>query len=90
MDKTLLIVLGVFAGLIALISILKTVRARQEYLLASLLAGVQSEGKHAIANSNTNAIANRAELVAVVASCVAEVMGKDISGLRIVSIKQAN
>ena len=82
MDKTMWIVLGVFAGLIALIMILKAVRARQDRL-----DGAQEE---AAAVPSAPAIANRAELAAVVASSIAEVMGKDVSGLRIVSIKQLN
>ena len=80
MDKTMWIVLGVFAGLIALIMILKAVRARQDRLY-----GAQEE---AATVASAPAIANRAELAAVVASSIAEVMGKDVSGLRIVSIKQ--
>ncbi len=80
MDKTMLIVLGVFAGLIALIMILKAVRARQDRLY--------NEEEETVAVASAPAIANRAELAAVVASSIAEVMGKDVSGLRIVSIKQ--
>lgn len=79
MHNTIWIVLGVFAGLIALIAILKAVRARQDRLYGE---------EEAVAVTSAPAIANRAELAAVVASCVAEVMGKDVSGLRIVSIKQ--
>ena len=79
MDKTIWIVIGVFAGLIALIVILKAVRARQDRLYGE---------EEAVAVASAPAIANRAELAAVIASCVAEVMGKDVSGLRIVSIKQ--
>jgi hypothetical protein len=80
MDKTMWIVLGVFAGLIALIMILKAVRARQ--------ARLYNEEEETTAIASAPAIANRAELVAVVASTIAEVMGKDVSGLRIVSIKK--
>ena len=80
MNNTIWIVLGVFAGLIALIMILKAVRARQDRLY--------SAEETAAAPVSAPALVNRAELVAVAASCVAEVMGKDISGLRIVSIKQ--
>ena len=80
MDKTMWIVLGVFAGLIALIMILKAVRARQDRLYGA-------EEEEAAAVASAPAIANRAELAAVVASSIAEVMGKDVSGLRIVSIK---
>lgn len=82
MDKTTLIVLSVFAGLIVLTFILKAVRARQEKLY-----GGEEEAETLVAAA-APAVANRGELVAVVASCVAEVMGKDVSGLRIVSIKQ--
>lgn len=81
MNSTLWIVLGVFAGLIALIIILKAVRARQDRLM-----GDEEEPSATAADSP--AIANRGELVAVAASCIAEVMGKDISGLRIVSMKR--
>lgn len=81
MGNTLWIVLGVFAGLIALIMILKAVRARQDRLYGEETASVE-------AVAPVSAIANRAELAAVVASCIAEVMGKEVSGLRIVSIKQ--
>ena len=80
MNSTIWVVLGVFAGLIALIMILKAVRARQ--------ARLYNEEEETAAVASTPAIANRAELAAVVASSIAEVMGKDVSGLRIVSIKQ--
>jgi hypothetical protein len=80
MSSTLWIVLGVFAGLIALIIILKAVRARQDRL-----EGDETEAEEASAP----AVENRGELVAAAASCIAEVMGKDVSGLRIVSIKRA-
>ncbi|HML67623.1 MAG TPA: hypothetical protein PKA81_04445 [Clostridia bacterium] len=80
MDKTTMIVLGVLAGLVVLIVILKAVRARQDRLYG--------EEEETVVAEAAPAIANRAELAAVAASCIAEVMGKDISGLRIVSIKQ--
>jgi len=83
MSNTIWIVLGVFAGLIALIMILKAIRARQDRLYSE-------EEASATVASAAPAIANRAELAALVASCIAEVMGKDVSGLRIVSIKQVN
>ena len=83
MGNTLWVVIGVFAVLIALIAILQAVRKRQDRLY-----GDESETAEVAAAAP--AVANRAELAAVVASCIAEVMGKDISGLRIVSIKQLN
>ena len=82
MSNTLWIAAGVFAGLIALIVILKVVRAKQDLL--------ESGEEEAVASRTAPAISNRSELVAVAASCIAEVMGKEISGLRIVSIKQAD
>lgn len=83
MDKMLFVILGVFAGLIALIMILKAVRARQDRLYGD-------ETETAAPSVSAPVVINRGELVAVVASCVAEVMGKDVTGLRIVSIKQVN
>jgi hypothetical protein len=81
MNNTIWIVLGVFVGLIALIMILKAVRARQDRLYAE---------EEVVEVASAPAITNRAELAAVVASSIAEVMGKDVSGLRIVSIKPVN
>lgn len=82
MDKTLWIVLGVFAGLIALILILKAVRAKQDALYG--------DEEEVAVSADAPAITNRSELVAVAASCIAEVLGKDVSGLRIVSLKQVD
>ena len=84
MSNTIWIAIGVFAGLIALILILTAVRKRQDRLY-----GDEEEAVEAV-SAAAPAVANRAELAAVVASCIAEVMGKDVSGLRIVSIKQVN
>ncbi len=81
MDNTIWIILGVFAGLIALIIILKAVRARQDRMESE-------EAEAAPAGAGAAAIANRGELVAVAASCIAEAMGKDVSGLRIVSLRR--
>jgi Na+-transporting methylmalonyl-CoA/oxaloacetate decarboxylase gamma subunit len=80
MNNTIWVVLGVFAGLIALIAILKAVRKRQDSLY--------TEEAESVEVASAPVVSNRAELAAVVASCVAEVMGKDVTGLRIVSIKQ--
>jgi hypothetical protein len=74
------IILGVFAVLIGAIIILKGVRARQ-------LAEIAAE-EAAAATSAGAVIQNRGEVVAAAASCIAEVMGKDVTGLRIVSIRQ--
>jgi Na+-transporting methylmalonyl-CoA/oxaloacetate decarboxylase gamma subunit len=83
MSNTIWIAIGVFAVLIALILILKAVRARQDRLYGSEEEAVEVAAAAPV-------VANRAELAAVAASCIAEVMGKDVSGLRIVSIKQLN
>ena len=84
MGNTIWVVIGVFAGLIALIAILTAVRKRQDRLYGGEEETVE------VVSATAPAVANRAELAAVVASCIAEVMGKDVSGLRIVSIKQVN
>lgn len=78
--NTIWILLGVFAVLIGAIIVLKGVRARQ---LAEIAADEAAAAKSAGA-----AIQNRGEVVAAAASCIAEVMGKDVTGLRIVSIRQ--
>lgn len=80
MNNTIWVILGVFAGLIGLIAILKAVRKRQDSLY--------SEAEETAEAVSVPVVGNRSELAAVVASCVAEVMGKDVTGLRIVSIKQ--
>ena len=63
MDKTTMIVLGVLAGLVVLIVILKAVRARQDRLYG--------EEEETVVAEAAPAIANRAELAAVAASCIA-------------------
>ncbi len=83
-ERTLLVIVGVFAGLIVLIQALKFVRAEQDRRERRESAGQAQQPAAAPAL----AITNRSELVAVVASCLAEVMGRDVSGLRIVSIKR--
>lgn len=83
MSSTVWIVGAVFAGLIALIVILKAVRARQERLYGD-------EPEELEAGEPVAANVDRGELAAVVASSIAEVMGKDITGLRIVSMKRAD
>jgi len=83
MNNTVFIVAGVFAGLIALIIILKAVRTKQESMY-------EDEPEEIEAGQPVSANVNRGELAAVVASSIAEVMGKDITGLRIVSIKRAD
>lgn len=80
MDNTIWVVVAVFAVLIVLVQILKAVRAKQE-----LLAGEEATAQE---EQPAPASANRGELAAVIASCIAEVAGKDVKGLRIVSIKR--
>jgi hypothetical protein len=60
--------------------ILKAVRAKQELLAAE---------EEAVAKVQEAPVsANRGELAAVIASCIAEVLGREVTGLRIVSIKR--
>jgi hypothetical protein len=81
MSNTIFIAAGVFAALIVAIIILTAVRKKQESMYED-----EPEALEAVAP--LSASVNRGELAAVVASSVAEVMGKDVTGLRIVSIKR--
>ena len=83
MNSTVIIVAAVFVGLIALIIILSAIRKKQESMYEDEPEAVE-EGQPVGAN------VNRGELAAVVAASIAEVMGKDVTGLRIVSIKRAD
>lgn len=85
--STMLLGLGtVFVGLIVLIYITK--------LSSAIIIAFEKKKSAAVpaiaADEQEAAIPNRGTLVAVVAACVAEVMGKDISGLRIVSLKRVD
>ena len=82
MSNTVWVVAGVFVALIVAIFILKAVRAKQESMY-------EDEPEAIEAGQPVGANVNRGELAAVVASSIAEVMGKDVTGLRIVSIKRA-
>ena len=82
MSNTVWVVAGVFVALIVAIFILKAVRAKQESMY-------EDESEELEASASVSANVNRGELAAVVASSIAEVMGKDVTGLRIVSIKRA-
>ena len=84
--STMLLGLGtVFVGLIVLIYITKLssaiIRAVEKKKAAAVPAAV-AEAEAAIPNRGT--------LVAVVSACIAEAMGKDVSGLRIVSLKRVD
>jgi Na+-transporting methylmalonyl-CoA/oxaloacetate decarboxylase gamma subunit len=76
----ILVVGAVFAVLIVLVVILKAVRAKQELLAAEEEAAAKVQ--------EAPVSANRGELAAVIASCIAEVLGREVTGLRIVSIKR--
>mgnify|MGYP001768553991 CR=1 FL=1 len=84
--STMLLGLGtVFVGLIVLIYITK--------LSSAIIIAIEkkkSAAAPAVAEEQEAAIPNRGTLVAVVAASIAEVMGKDISGLRIVSLKRVD
>lgn len=52
-------------------------------------AGAQAEQpQYASAPALEAGIPNRNEVLAIAAPCIAEVMGKDVSGLRIISVKK--
>lgn len=74
---------ALLAGIIIVILIVRAVKS----------AGKKGEDAAETAESAETAAAPapipyRGELAAVVASCIAETMGRDVSGLRIVSIKR--
>ena len=81
MSNTVFIAAGVFAALIVAIIILSAVRKKQESMY-------EDEPEELEAAAPLDANVNRGELAAVVASSIAEVMGKDVTGLRIASIKR--
>ncbi len=86
--STMLLGIGtVFVGLIVLIFITKLSSA---IIIAIEKKKSASAPAVAAVDEQEAAIPNRGTLVAVVAACVAEVMGKDISGLRIVSLKRVD
>ncbi len=76
----------VFIGLIALILIISLT----SLIINSLNSKKKEEPVKAVPASaaNGNEIANRQEFVAAVSAAIATVMGKDVSGLRIRSIKK--
>ena len=68
---------------IVLIIILNAVRKKQESMF-------EDEPEELEVAAPVSANVNRGELAAVVASSIAEVMGKDVTGLRIASIKRVD
>jgi sodium pump decarboxylase gamma subunit len=80
--STMLIGLGtVFVGLISLIYIIK--------LSSVIIRALEKKKAPATEESvETAPIQDRGALVAAVSACVAEVMGRDVSGLRIVSLRR--
>ncbi|MBQ5757900.1 MAG: OadG family protein, partial [Clostridia bacterium] len=75
-----------FIGLIALILIISLT----SLIINSLNSKKKEEPVKAVSTPavNGNEIANRQEFVAAVSAAIATVMGKDVSGLRIRSIKK--
>ncbi|MBR5804554.1 MAG: OadG family protein [Clostridia bacterium] len=73
----------VFVGLIALILIVTLTS-----LVINSLNRKKEEPVKAVPAADENEIANRQEFVAAVSAAIATVMGKDVSGLRIRSIKK--
>ncbi len=84
--STMLLGLGtVFVGLIALIYITKL-----SSVIIRAIEKKKGSAAPAAADEEKTAIPNRGTLVAVVSACIAETMGKDVSGLRIVSLKRVD
>ncbi|MBQ6425562.1 MAG: OadG family protein [Clostridia bacterium] len=73
----------VFIGLIALILIVILTS-----LIINSLSRKKEEPVKSVPAQNEDEIANRQEFVAAVSAAIATVMGKDVSGLRIRSIKK--
>ncbi|HWP22399.1 MAG TPA: hypothetical protein VN417_06585 [Candidatus Cryosericum sp.] len=80
---------------VALVASILGSNAIQKNILAELRAGKDFSSVHASAEQQyipapalDAPIPNRNEVLAIAAPCIAEVMGKDVSGLRIVSIKR--
>ena len=81
---------------IALVASILGSNAIQKDILAELRAGKGFSAANAQAELPQPAILpaleapipNRSEVLAIAAPCIAEVMGKDVSGLRIVSVKR--
>ena len=88
LNTTLLGLGTVFFGLICLIFISKLMSA--VIVSAEKKKTVVPEPAPAAAAPAVETIANRGAFVAAVASAIATVMGKDVSGIRIHSIKKAN
>ena len=91
----LTILVGGVIGVALVASILGS-NAIQKQILQELRAGKDFSTAHAAlalpqeapAQISAAPIPNRNEILAIAAPCIAEVMGKDISGLRIVSVKR--
>ncbi len=80
---------------VALVASILGSNAIQKDILAELRAGKGFSPVHASAEQQYDPapafdapIPNRSEILAIAAPCIAEVMGKDVSGLRIVSVKR--
>ena len=90
---TLLIGGGIGVALVAAVlgsnaiqkDILQELRAGKGFSAASATA---EQSQYAPVAALNAPIPNRNEILAIAAPCIAEVMGKDVSGLRIVSIRK--
>ena len=75
----------VFVGLICLIYIIKLMS-----VIVRVLDGKKAPAPAVTAPAAKEEIVNRGEFVAAISAAIATVMGTDVSGLRIHSIKKAN
>ena len=96
MDMTTVVLLGfgtVFVGLICIVILCvlmgKVVRLLEGKAAPAASQPVQPVGSApAVPAAPVEAIPNRSELVAVIACCLAEELGTDVSAIRICSLKK--
>jgi len=78
----------VFVGLISLIFVISLMSAIYNKVAKKAAPAAAPAAKAAPAPAADDKIENRGQFVAAVSAALATVMGKDVSGLRIVSIKK--
>ena len=94
-----LIIVGIVAGAIIGIALIVSIIGSysvQKNILQEIRSGKELLGARpatdiaqpAVLSTLEMPIPNRSEVLAIAAPCIAEVMGKDVTGLRIVSLKR--
>jgi len=90
------VVAGAIIGIALIVSIIGSYSIQKKILteiqtgkaLFSVVGAAAEQQQYVPAPALDAPIPNRNEVIAIAAPCIAEVMGKDVSGLRIVSIKR--